>query len=405
MTETKWYFFKLVHVGGKVHVKPLENQSLEEEGLSGIVHVPISSEANVQCDKAIRTKVPIHTILASNKLLRVTSFYKAGEMFTLEKIDGCVQAPVEAVIQYTNLITKRVVEKPAKDLKESSTRRSYLTSLKKSDEYAPPTVEENGFYVNPEIWYLVVRNALKNIPTMFVGPTGTGKTELVSLVAKAIGKGYEEIDMGAMIDPISGLLGTHRISSEGTSEFDYAKFTQIIKGNNLVLLDELSRSAITANNILFPTLDKRRYLPIEVACSDGERNITMHEDCVIFATANIGGEYSGTNTIDKALLDRFFIVEMDYLSEFIEVDLLIKRTKVPKSSAELIIKIASTIRSLYTKGEISTAVSTRHTLSVASMIKDGFETLFALQQVFLPLFEGTIIEGERGIINNILLGK
>ena len=58
--------------------------------------------------------------------------------------------------------------------------------------------------------------------------------------------------MGSMYDPVSGLLGVHRLQKGGEAGFDYAKFTQDIQKPGVILRDELSRAPVTTINILFP---------------------------------------------------------------------------------------------------------------------------------------------------------
>ena len=89
----------------------------------------------------------------------------------------------------------------------------------------------------------MLRNVQNQVNTILLGATGTGKTELVRLICDRLGIECHVYDMGAMLDPISGLLGVHRLS-EGGSVFDYAKFTQDIQKPGVVLLDELSRAAV-----------------------------------------------------------------------------------------------------------------------------------------------------------------
>lgn len=51
-----------------------------------------------------------------------------------------------------------------------------------------------------------------------------------------------------MIDPISGLLGVHRLV-QGWSVFDYAKFTEDIQKPCIILLDELSSTLSTRETL------------------------------------------------------------------------------------------------------------------------------------------------------------
>jgi MoxR-like ATPase len=159
---------------------------------------------------------------------------------------------------------------------------------------------------------------------------------------------------------------------------------------------------ISAANILFPCLDKRRYLPVDIAGGDALRSIPVNEKCVFFATANLGAEYSGTTQIDRALLDRFFPVELSYPSEQAEENILTIRTGIDTKTAKAIVKVSSTIRNQFKEQELSNVISVRHTLLAASLIKDGFDTVGALMKVILPLFDDASGVSERSKVKSII---
>lgn len=235
--------------------------------------------------------------------------------------------------------------------------------------------------------------------------TVTHNTELIILACKKLGIDCSIYDMGAMYDPVAGLLGVHRLQEGGVSLFDYAKFTKDISKPGVVLLDELSRAPVTTNNILFPCLDSRRSLPVEIAGGKDLREIKVHEDCCFIATANIGAEYTGTMEIDRALQNRFFPLELSYLPPDEEVAILKKRCHIGKVSAGQIVSVANTVRELHTKQEISCSISTRETLMAAELVADGWSVLTALELSFLPLFEGTKSDGERSIVLKIITSR
>ena len=64
----------------------------------------------------------------------------------------------------------------------------------------------------------------------------------------------------------------------------------------------------------------QRYLRLDEA--NGSDTIKVAEGVTFVATANIGNEYTSTRVMDKALMDRFTIVEMDVLTESDEASLL-----------------------------------------------------------------------------------
>ena len=73
--------------------------------------------------------------------------------------------------------------------------------------------------------------------------------------------------------------------------------------------------------------------------------------------------------------------------------------------ASNIAHVAMTVRSLYSKNEISCSISTRETLEAAQLVADGWNPIDAMEIVFLPMFEGTRTEGERGMIAKIFMTR
>lgn len=231
--------------------------------------------------------------------------------------------------------------------------------------------------------------------------TVTHNTSVVKVLCDRLGLKLHIFDMGSMMDPISSLLGVHRLE-DGGSIFDYAKFTQVIQEPCVILLDELSRAPQSAMNILFPCLDDRRSLSIEIACGKGVREIKIHPEVTFIATANVGAEYSGTNSMDRALVNRFFTLELGYIPAKEESAVLSKRTGITKEASDMIVKVAGNIRNLASKQEVSSSPSIRETLMVAELVADGWTLGQAMQMVYLPLYEGTKSEGERGTIYKTL---
>lgn len=403
-----FYFFKTVHDKGRNRLRALSGQKLADGK-------EVDPTLNVQSDKTLRTLYPLGTVFVSTKLEPASGYYEAGQIYPVglrddEYKDAAHRPSEEMVRAYETFIGATgggFREEPTdfEDDGERGGRESLLAKMRKNKKFDTPTIKEHGFYVEPDNWYLILRNIQNQVNTMMIGPTGTGKTELVLLACKKLGLKCHVYDMGSMYDPVAGLLGVHRLSKGGVSTFDYAKFTQDIQEPGVVLLDELSRAPVTSLNILFPCLDSRRCLPVEIAGGEDVRNINIHPDCTFIATANVGAEYTGTMSMDRALVGRFFPVELDYMPNAEERKVLIKRCGISDTNARLIVDVATNVRSMYRKQELSASLSTRETLMVGELVADGWSLRRAMELVFLPLFEGTMSEGERGIIAKSLMSR
>lgn len=271
--------------------------------------------------------------------------------------------------------------------KPAPRRIPLLEMLHKQKNLKPPTIKDDGFYVDADTWYYLLRglNRRKNI--LLVGATGTGKTELTTLVCQKVLKPQSIFDM-AISNPMTTLCGNHRINSNGVSEFQMARFALQVQKDNLIVLDELSRAHPASNNILLPLLDSRRTLYIENAMEEAE--IKASPDAVFWATANIGMEYVGTTTLDNALMDRFHPVELLYPPADKEIEILTVRTQITKGDAITLVDFANNIRG---NRDLSQGVSTRQLLEVSELVYDGFNKAEAARRVILNRFEGNITDG------------
>lgn len=109
--------------------------------------------------------------------------------------------------------------------------------------------------------------------------------------------------------------------------------------------------------------------------------------------------------MDRALVGRFFPLELGYVEKDEEKKVLVNRYGISDTDADNIVAVASTVRSKYNATELSSSLSTRETLMAARLIADGWSAQKAMELTFLPLFEGTKVEGERAVVMQIILSR
>jgi len=271
---------------------------------------------------------------------------------------------------------------------------------------ASPDLKPKDLFLSETKWKFLVRSAMRVKNIMMTGPAGCGKTMAAKSLTTSLDRPHYYFNLGATQDPRATLIGnTHFSKADGTF-FSEALFVKAIQTEGaVILLDELSRAHPEAHNILMTVLDEgQRYLRLDEA--DGAPTIKVADGVTFVATANIGNEYTATRVMDRALLDRFIIVEMDVLTNDEEVDLL--KMLFPLVDIKEIENIASVVSA--TRKELqsemprlSTHISTRSSVEMASLIYDGFTLSEASEVCIYPLYDNQGgIDSERTFIKQIV---
>lgn len=383
----------------------------------------LNDTLHISCSREIREKYPEGTVFKTSAVHDMGSYYRISDMEAVfcgsNIFNGKLYDEYKEIMTtggaeetvFTDLFGtetgKTITEKakPAKAKIEDIADEgpSLMEKIARDPKYRVPTIEKDGFYVDEERWRDIVRNIIKKKNTLLTGPTGTGKTKIVTVAAKRLGLPVHWYDMGITKDPVVTLIGSHRLI-DGKSKFDFADFVEQIQKPGIILLDELSRATPMALNILFPCFDFRRSLRVDMAGSFETREIPVHPECVFFATANLGDSYTGVvDEIDEALKNRFTVMEMAAIPQDQEVILLQKSFGISIPDANNIVKCANAIRKLKRSDELSFGLSTRDTQEIAEMVSDGYTLRQALEKRILPIFEGTDDSGERGTVKKIIM--
>jgi len=276
------------------------------------------------------------------------------------------------------------------DIKDMSKKPSNIDSTSWSTVDKP-----NDFFISDLKWKYLLRNIVRGKNIMMTGPSGCGKTDVTFKAADALGREVMYFNLGATQDPRSTLIGNTHYSKDTGTYFNESLFVSAIqKPNTVILLDELSRAHPEAWNILMTVLDPiQRYLRLdekESWDSSDSTTIKVAEGVSFIATANIGSEYTATRVIDRALLDRFTILEMDTLSYEDEYKLLSDKCNgsvdqnVLLQLCDIIKDIRKEVKSDMPR--INTTISTRATLEIVELLNDDFTLEQAIEVLVYPLF-------------------
>jgi len=278
------------------------------------------------------------------------------------------------------------------------------TSVQSEPVQAPNTMDFINFIHNdskglkPQMlfmselkWKYLIRNILRGKNIMMTGPAGCGKTMAAKAAANSIdGYRMEIFNLGSTQDPRATLIGNTQFDTKKGTVFNPSPFVKAIQTpNTVVVLDEISRAHPEAHNILMSVLDQgQRYLRLDEA-SDSPI-VKVAEGVSFIASANIGNEYTATRQLDRAIVDRFTIIEMDTLSKTEETELL--KMMYPSVNVDLISSVAeitSMTRSEVKKEtpNLTNSLSTRTAVEIGSLLYDGFTLEEAAEITVYPLFD------------------
>lgn len=198
---------------------------------------------------------------------------------------------------------------------------------------------------------------------LIAGKQGCGKSTLVRQFAARNRRPLAVFQIGILSEP-GQLFGEHRLR-EGETYYQQFLFPQAIQTPGCVIhLEEINRPEHPkALNMLFSVLAEDRKV-----WTDELGLLKVADDVVFFATLNEGEEFIGTEMLDAALRDRFYVTVLDYLPGDVETRVLHLKGGVDEAEALTIVNVANKLRHNTREPVV---VSTRHTLMIAEMVAVG----------------------------------
>jgi MoxR-like ATPase len=302
--------------------------------------------------------------------------------------------------QFNSVSSNPVPSKPS-DVEVPSGHQEVVDFISNSYSLKP-----TGLIMKELKWKYLIRSAVRGKNIMMTGQAGCGKTMAAKSLVNALDRPDFYFNLGATQDPRASLIGNVHFDKGKGTYFSESLFVKAIQTENaVILLDELTRAHPDAWNILMTVLDQgQRYLRLDEA--DGQNTIKVADGVTFIATANIGNEYTATRQLDKALMDRFTIIEMDILTDEEEFGLLkYMFPTVDESELKNISDIThlTRVEAATDNPRITSGVSTRTSVEIAGLLFDGFSLMEAADITIYPQYDATGgVDSERTFVKQIV---
>jgi len=205
-----------------------------------------------------------------------------------------------------------------------------------------------------------------------IGPSGTGKTHIVYLVAELAGLPMWEINCG-LATSVFDLFG--RYVGLGKENWIDGLITGWCRKGGILYLDEANMMKQDVATKLNPLLDQRGHM---VLTEKDSEIIHRHKHAYMIISMNpVSSEFAGTKPINAAMRRRMSVwLNFDYMSVGDNIDekefkMVSERAGIPLKDAEIIVKIGAKLRHEYKMGDLPYGPSVGDLVNWAKICSDG----------------------------------
>jgi len=214
-----------------------------------------------------------------------------------------------------------------------------------------------------------------------IGPSGTGKTHIVYLVAEIAGLPLWEINCGLQTTTYD-MFG--RYIGLGKENWVDGQIVSWARNGGILYLDEANMMKQDVATRLNPLLDTRGHM---VLTEKDNEIIPRHPLSYVIISMNpFSVEFAGTKPLNAAFRRRLSVwINFDYLSvgqklTEDEISLIENKGRVPRDIALQIVKTGAVLRANYKKGEIPYGPSVGDLVNWATLVADGMDIYAAAEE-------------------------
>lgn len=205
--------------------------------------------------------------------------------------------------------------------------------------------------------------AMENdMPVLFVGETGTGKTSLVRHLAHMTQNGFMRVNHNGGTT-VEDIVGRYLIDANGTKWVDGA-LIKAMKEGLWYLADEINAASAEINFVYHALLDD----DAKVTLVEKDHEIVRpHPNFRFFGAMNPPTDYAGTKELNRALLSRFAVIKVDYPEPDTEAKIIHDRTGISLDDANHLVEMAGKLRIAHNQEKFRYVLSTRDLLMWAKL--------------------------------------
>lgn len=262
------------------------------------------------------------------------------------------------------------------------------------DPQAPQVVDDYVF--NPAHLHQALIALDDPLPdnVWLAGERGTGKTEFVSQLAARLKRRLFRVNFDEALER-SDFIGGNTIES-GSVVWKPGVIAQAISHPGaIVLLDEIGFARAQSLAILHSLCERSPHRSITIA-ETGER-IPVASHVVFFGADNSNGHgdstgnFAGVREQNTAFLDRFsFTLRFEYLKPVDEIALVSKRTGLPSSATEHLVRFVNVAREKARTGLLTQPPSLRQLFAWARAVKRGVPVRSAFESAIVNKFPSDV---------------